>query len=324
MYELFYKGVISKMPEQVVEVMGEPFYRAYSAFLGKRLPTHTFNVEQFEFSNPIGIPSGWADTPGKANLLANINLGVIVLKTITVHPQRGNPYPRIIRKGKSLINSMGLPNKGLQWWKENIDDVKVNPKILSVKGNTLSEWKQLIDAFSNKVDILELNFSCPNVSKGVMDIDNSIKLLKEISKISNRRYWLKLSPEHTAEQNLELVQKLRSDILGVTLINTLPVKNPKLGNKLGVGGFSGPEIYPLLIQQLTVFREYYRNFNDLPIFATGGVDSSNYLNILKNFKSVPLMLTSFLTQGLGVYGSTLSTFEKEFDGLSVNSILNLE
>lgn len=279
---------------------GGPFFSFISHFVSLPDPMPV-EVGNLKFEYPVGMPSGWIDDLHKLRTAHRMGVGIPIIKTVTVQPRKGNPRPRILRGENYLINSMGLPNKGMQWWKERLQGMKRDrPLLLSIRGETEEEWEQLVEEFDSKVDLIELNFSCPNTEGGVMDVEESVRILEGVLGLSDK-LWLKLSPEFSARENLELVKRVSTSIQGVTLINTVPVKDERLGNPRKVGGLSGLPILERLKDQLAVFRKEFPAFSDLPIFATGGITPDTAVEILREFRAIPFMLTSFLMEGPWTY-----------------------
>ena len=72
-----------------------------------------------------------------------------------------------------MINSIGLPNKGLDgfcdWDLPLLAELPV-PLVVSVMGFTREELARLVAAVGerNEVSMLELNVSCPNVETGLI------------------------------------------------------------------------------------------------------------------------------------------------------------
>src|SRR5204862_2017290 len=111
-----------------------------------------------------------------------------VSKTITLEPRAGNPPPRLWETPAGLINSIGLPNKGLQGYlDEDVPELArlPVPLITNVMGSSAREVARLVEAVSEREEIaaVELNVSCPNVRTGLdlgADPDSLAGLLSEI------------------------------------------------------------------------------------------------------------------------------------------------
>ena len=96
-----------------------------------------------------------------------------VTKTVTLAPRAGNPPPRLWELGAGMINSIGLPNKGLDaFLAEDLPDARAVlpvPLIVNVMGSTAEEFAPLVEAVAarDEVAAIELNVSCPNVKTGL-------------------------------------------------------------------------------------------------------------------------------------------------------------
>ena len=315
-YQAFYNSVIRRTPDSLVEKTGGYYlslYLMYRSLRGKIRQENPIifkpvNLLGMKFDNPLGFSSGWADTPKKIDQIHKLGAGFVISKTITANPRWGNAYPRLVRGDNYLINSMGLPNHGVMWWKEKLSDSWDTPRILSIRGDNFKEWELIIDLLDKKTDIFEINFSCPNVHDGVMDLESSYKAVKEITSITKSKIFLKLSPEYSPMQNLHFINNVREDIDGVSVLNTYPVKNEKLGNKSG--GLSGDPLYPMLLEQLTELRKTYPTMEDLPIFAIGGIDSGIKAHrIYQEFQAFPMLLSAFFMKGPNIFTEISQYFE---------------
>ena len=125
-----------------------------------------------------------------------------VSKTVTVAPRQGNPPPRLWETAGGLINSIGLPNKGLAGYLANdlpaLAELPV-PLIVNVMGFSCDELAQLIEAFAarNEVAALELNVSCPNVKTGMVmgtDPGEVAALMERVRPLTAKPLIVKLTP----------------------------------------------------------------------------------------------------------------------------------
>jgi dihydroorotate dehydrogenase (NAD+) catalytic subunit len=303
-YEKFIQRVIRYIPEQIIEVSGGPLIQTLSKIYSNPLEhlSSSINYADLKFPVPWGLSSGWADNISKMQAVSNLGAGIVISKTITFHKRSGNPYPRILRYTNGMINSMGLPNKGLSAWYNELIKTKEIPNnfVFSVKGDSLNEWKLLINKISKFTNVIELNFSCPNVSAGIMDLNKTVKILTKIRLQSpNIKLFLKLSPQYSDEELIQLISVLYHDSLidGISLLNTIPTKHNALGNPAKIGGYSGQLLFERLINLLSKIRDV-SDFDSLPIFAMGGIWSYDQaMTIWNKYNSLPLILTSFLMQG---------------------------
>ena len=117
----------------------------------------------------------------------NSDSAVVLSKSSTLLPREGNPTPRYYHNALGSINSMGLPNKGYQYY-INASQIINKPYMISVNGLTLSDTIKIIQEIL-KVDTvqgIEINLSCPNIiGKGQLayDLDEMDNYLNSIFSI---------------------------------------------------------------------------------------------------------------------------------------------
>jgi len=71
-------------------------------------------VAGIKLKNPVGLAAGFDKNCEAARFLAGLGFGFLELGTVTLHPQPGNPKPRVfrLRESKGIINRMGFNNEG--------------------------------------------------------------------------------------------------------------------------------------------------------------------------------------------------------------------
>jgi dihydroorotate dehydrogenase (NAD+) catalytic subunit len=202
-----------------------------------------------------------------------------VSKTVTVEPRQGNPAPRLWEQGAGLINSIGLPNKGLRGYLEHdlpeLARLPV-PLIVNVMGSTREEVATLVQAFAQRDEVaaLELNLSCPNVQTGLdfgVDPEATAGLIAHVRPLARKPLIVKLTPNATDPAAVALAaQEAGAD--AVSLINTLrgmafdpATGEPWLGGR--TGGVSGPAIRAIALAQVAQVAARV----DVPIVGMGGV-----------------------------------------------------
>jgi dihydroorotate dehydrogenase (NAD+) catalytic subunit len=216
-------------------------------------------------------------------LIEDFPFAAFVSKTITPRPRDGNPPPRLYEAAAGLINSIGLPNKGLQGYLD--DDLPELarlpvPLITNVMGSTVQELAELVDALDarDEVDALELNVSCPNVETG-LDIGADPRELHAVVTLLRPRtakpLIVKLTP-NTADVAAVAHAAQDAGADAVSLINTLRAYAPHprrpgaawLGNV--TGGLSGPAVRAVALAQV---REVSARVS-IPVVGMGGVQNA--------------------------------------------------
>jgi dihydroorotate dehydrogenase (NAD+) catalytic subunit len=213
-----------------------------------------------------------------------------VSKTVTLAPRQGNPPPRLWEQPGGLINSIGLPNKGLEGYlREDLPRLAELPVplIVNVMGSTREDVGRLIAAFAERDEVaaLELNVSCPNVKTGlVMGADPAelAGLLDVVRPLTDKPLIVKLTPNCASPADVAAAAEAHGAD-AVSLINTLrgmamhPDRpgEPWLGG--GTGGVSGPAVRAIALSQVREVRARV----ELPIVGMGGVQSAAHAHDLR-------------------------------------------
>ena len=218
-------------------------------------------------------------------LLARFPFAAFVSKTVTVEPRQGNPPPRLWELPGGMINSIGLPNKGLEGYLAQdlpqLAELPV-PLIVNVMGFTREEVATLVAAFGERDEVaaLELNVSCPNVETGMImgaDPRETAQLVERVRPLTRKPLIVKLTPNCTAPPDVAAAA-VEHGADAVSLVNTLrgmafhPRRPgvPWLGG--GSGGVSGPAIRAIALAQVAEVRARV----DVPIVGMGGVQNGRH------------------------------------------------
>lgn len=240
-----------------------------------------------ELAHPVINGSGTFDAIAARRvfgeqLIERFPFSAFVSKTITLSPRAGNPAPRLWEAPAGLINSIGLPNKGLQgYMAEDLPQLAQLPVplITNVMGSTAQELRELVAACERRPEIaaVELNVSCPNVKTG-LDIGSDPRQLEAVTQAvrgqTGKPLIVKLTP-NAADVAACAAAAERGGADAVSLINTLRAMaltpgsdRPWLGGR--TGGLSGPAIRAVALAQVAAVRAAVA----LPIIGMGGVQSA--------------------------------------------------
>jgi dihydroorotate dehydrogenase (NAD+) catalytic subunit len=217
-------------------------------------------------------------------LLERFPFDAFVSKTITLAPRQGNPPPRLWETPAGLINSIGLPNKGLEGFLAGdlpeLSELPV-PLVVSVMGFTRDELAELVTRVGERdeVAMIELNVSCPNVETGLVmgaDPAETARAVERTRPLTPKPLIVKLTP-NAAEPQTVAAAAAAAGADAVSLINTLkglaldPRTNaPWLGG--GSGGVSGPAVRAIALEQVyTVSRAV-----EIPVIGMGGIQTGRH------------------------------------------------
>jgi dihydroorotate dehydrogenase (NAD+) catalytic subunit len=243
-----------------------------------------------ELAHPVVNGSGTFDAIAARRafgdaLLHAFPFSAFVSKTITLEPRAGNPPPRLWEAPAGLINSIGLPNRGLAGYlAEDLPQLAQLPVplITNVMGSTAAELCALVEAVEERQEVaaIELNVSCPNVKTGLdigADPDTLADVLTDVRPRTAKPLIVKLTP-NTADVAAVALAAQEAGADAVSLINTLRAfasvggrpGEPWLGG--GTGGLSGPAVRTVaLAQVLAVARRVA-----IPIVGMGGVQTADH------------------------------------------------
>jgi dihydroorotate dehydrogenase (NAD+) catalytic subunit len=223
-------------------------------------------------------------------ILDRFPFSAFVSKTVTLEPREGNPPPRLWELGAGMINSIGLPNKGLRGYLAEdlpkLAELPV-PLVVNVMGSTREEVATLVQAFGERDEVaaLELNLSCPNVKTGLdfgVDPAATAGLIEHVRPLGAKPLIVKLTPNATDPAAVAAAAE-GAGADAVSLINTLrgmalhpQTREPWLGG--GTGGVSGPAIRAIALAQVAQVAARVR----IPIVGMGGVQrGSDALDLLR-------------------------------------------
>jgi dihydroorotate dehydrogenase (NAD+) catalytic subunit len=212
-------------------------------------------------------------------LIEHFPFAAFVSKTVTLEPRQGNPPPRLWELAGGLINSIGLPNKGLRGYLEHdLPELAMLPVplIVNVMGTTRDQVAELVTAFAERDEVaaLELNVSCPNVETGLQmgaDPAEIEALLDRVRPLTEKPLIVKLTPNATDVPAVARAAE-HAGADAVSLINTLRgmALDPRTGQPwLGgvTGGVSGPAVRAIALALLHAVAQAV----ELPIVGMGGV-----------------------------------------------------
>ena len=229
--------------------------------------------------NPITVASGTFGSGMEYDEFVDLNaLGAVTTKGVASVPWPGNPTPRIAETYGGMMNAIGLQNPGIDTFVARDlpflqkKDTKI---IVNVCGKTTEEYVAVVERLaSEKVDLLEINVSCPNVKEGGIAFGQDPKAVEAITKAvkakAKQPIIMKLSPNVTdITEMARAAEAAGADAL--SLINTLTgmkidVKKRTFAVANKTAGVSGPAIKPIAVRMVYQVA----NACKLPLIGMGG------------------------------------------------------
>lgn len=231
-----------------------------------------------EFQNPIMTASG-TFSHDMEQYFDFDEIGAVTLKGIYSDEKMGNKAPRIAEVTGGILNAVGLPGIGVsRFINEILPEFKKYKKvkvIANVCGNSVEEYAEVVDKIGDRVDMFEINVSCPNVKSGCMAFGTSVDGVKQVVKAVKRKtlnpFIVKLSPNVTDIVEIaKAAEEAGAD--GISLINTIlamkidvKTKKPILANNYG--GLSGAAVKPVAVRMV----HQVASAVSIPVIGMGGI-----------------------------------------------------
>lgn len=210
-------------------------------------------------------------------------MGGIIVKGTTLRSREGNPYPRLAEVSQGLLNTIGLQNKGVDYFVEHIypeiKDYDTNI-IVNVSGTCPEDYAECAEKLASleKIPAIEVNISCPNVKQGGMTIGvdpvAAASVIKAVRKAYPKTMIVKLTPNVTDITEIaRAVEAEGAD--SVSLINCLngmaidaERRRPILS--MVTGGLSGPCIKPVALRMVYQVSKAVK----IPVIGLGGISNA--------------------------------------------------
>ena len=234
-----------------------------------------------DFKNPVMTASGTFGSGAEYGQFVDLNrLGGVVTKGVANVPWPGNPVPRVAETASGMLNAIGLQNPGMDLFISRdlkyLEDYDTNV-IVNVCGHSEEEYLKVVERLGDekRVDMLEINISCPNVKEGGIAFGTDPAAVEKITKAvkakARQPVIMKLSPNVTdIAEMAKAAQEGGADC--ISLINTITgmkidVERMRfvLANK--TGGLSGPAIKPVAVRMVYQAAQAV----SIPVIGMGGI-----------------------------------------------------
>ena len=239
------------------------------------------NLGRLQLANPVLTASGTFGYGREFSDFIDLNeLAGFIVKGTTLEPREGNPYPRMAETPSGMLNAVGLQNKGVDYFIDNIYPQISGCKsqvIVNVSGAKIEDYVAVCEKLAplDKIEAIEVNISCPNVKQGGMaygtTTDGAAEVTAATRKAWPRHLMVKLSPNVTSITDIaKAVEGEGAD--SVSLINTMlgmaidvERRRPMLSTV--TGGLSGPAVRPVAVRMVWQVAKAV----GIPVVGLGGI-----------------------------------------------------
>ena len=214
-----------------------------------------------------------------------LGFGYTEIGTVTPKPQAGNPKPRMFRhvEEEAVQNAMGFNNDGMAKVERRLKErfpfstpigVNIGKNKTTDEKDAISDYTTLIKEFKDLCDYLIINISSPN-TPGLRDLQNEkfiTSLFTEAKKLTDKPIMLKIAPDMTPEQAVELSKMaVKAGAAGIIATNT-SIDYSLVSNPKDIGGISGAVIKE---KSFVIFEAVAKElFGKCILISVGGIDSA--------------------------------------------------
>lgn len=239
------------------------------------------NIGSLALRNPVLTASGTFGYGEEFTPFIDLNrLGGYIVKGTTLEHREGNPYPRMVETPSGMLNAVGLQNKGVDYFIENIYPRLTNytsELIVNVSGAKVEDYVETARRLAplDGINAIEVNISCPNVKEGGMAFGTTTAGAAEVTRAIRAVYpktlIVKLSPNVTSIADIaRAVEAEGAD--SVSLINTLmgmsiDVERRRPHLSTITGGLSGPAVRPVAVRMVWQVAKAVK----IPVIGLGGI-----------------------------------------------------
>ena len=232
-------------------------------------------------ANPV-MPASGTFAEGLDKAIDFNRLGAFVTKTITRELRAGNPLPRVVERPGGLINSIGIPSKGVPYFLEHTLPYYASyqpPLVVSISAPTAEDFAQLAAELTRPgISAIEANISCPNIEEDgkafAMRAASTEAVVRQLRAATPLPLWVKLTP-NTGDlpEVAKAAEAAGADALVVAntilaMAIDLQTFKPCLGNVMG--GLSGPAVKPIVLRQVYQCARTVR----IPVIGCGGISTT--------------------------------------------------
>ncbi|MGG5818977.1 dihydroorotate dehydrogenase [Falsiroseomonas sp. HW251] len=240
----------------------------------------TTRIGGLTLANPV-MPASGTFGPELAQVFDLDALGALVTKSVTPEYRAGNPLPRLCETEAGVLNSIGIPGKGLDHfiahampeWRRFRAPLVVSFSAPSVASFAAGAARL---AATPGIAAIEANISCPNLEEDgrafAMHAETAAAATAAMRRaVPGFPLWVKLSPNtgdiaavaRAVEAEGADALVVANTILGLAI--DIETTRPKLGS--GMGGFSGPAFKPIALRLVWQIAQAVR----VPVIGAGGI-----------------------------------------------------
>lgn len=272
--------------------------------------------------NPIGLAAGFDKEAAALRGLARLGFGALEAGSVTLHPQPGNPRPRLFRlpEDRAVINRYGMNSAGLAPFQARLARLKrpaAGPRPVPVGANLglnkesaepERDYAALAAALAPLADYLVINVSSPN-TPGLRDLQAERRLAAILAAVRQAApggppLLVKVAPDLGPGALEAIVEAaVGHGARGLIVANTTIARDPALRSATAAeaGGLSGQPLFAASTALLA--RAHRLAGGRLALVGVGGVGSgAQALAKIRAGAGLVQLYTALVYEGPGLVG----------------------
>jgi dihydroorotate dehydrogenase (NAD+) catalytic subunit len=264
-------------------------------------------VGSLSLRNPV-MPASGCFAVEYSEALDFSRLGALVIKSVSPKSRSGNPTPRVAEVRGGMLNSIGIPSKGLAAYLQQVLPAYLGfgtPVVVSLSADTVAEFAAAVQVLSRPgVAAIEANISCPNLEADgmafAMQARSTHDAISAMRRSTTLPLWAKLTPnagDVAAIARAAEAAGADAIVMGNTALGMaidVRTRRPLLGS--GMGGLSGPALKPIALRMTYQCARAVR----IPVIGCGGISTAEDAVefMLAGATAVQVGTASFLDPGV--------------------------
>lgn len=263
------------------------------------------------FPSPVGIAAGFDKNAELMPMLAALGFGFLEIGTVTLHPQPGNPRPRMFRypDARAIVNRMGFNNDGaaavaerLRRWRDS-DAGRGLPLFVNIGKNrdvaldaAPGSYAAAYSLLAPYADACVLNVSSPN-TPSLRELQRPEHLASIVGAVRNagerRPLLVKIAPDVDDVLLAEICAAAAALADGMICTNTTVDRAPGMNE---AGGLSGVPLRAKSTATLARVRQLVGPA--FPLIGVGGIFTTDDVREkLKAGAGLVQLYTGFIYEG---------------------------
>jgi len=281
------------------------------------------SVGALKMKNPLMLASGILDMTRESMERFN-EAGAVVTKSVGMEERKGYGNPSVVELEHGILNAMGLPNPGADYYAKEIEKIGIENVIGSIFGKDEKEFAEVAKKFEGRVKAIEMNMSCPHAGGygAGFPTEEIRKTVRAVKESVDMPVFVKLGSENIMERAVEAEAGGADAIVAINTVRAMAIDVdtgiPILANK--VGGYSGPAIKPIGVRCVYELAGAV----EVPVIGVGGITTAyDVIEYMMAGASAVQIGSGIYYRGDNIFGEICNELREWLKGRNYRSIIDV-